>query len=490
MDETLILNEIDTFIRSSVGEFSTKTVKEYLEQNNYNTQSIDLSGSISAHPYIIKINKDVFTTRANIFTNQWFAIKLLPIEIENKILIPGHKIIPFSDPDRYAFRLEFSYNGEKLQKAQKTIPIADFLETNYLFGEEFIPQLLDADPANENFDITNPDHVLPNNACITIVDISQLFEKELFTENDKLLGRITNWELGEVELIIQKSTKENPFEITNEDELQNEWQKNFIKSLKNTFKTHGPLGSIEEQLAYSLASNKAELFTKQCKPIEECLTDDESVSMSYYGVECRLWKADEEIPAMGPWNEDNKNTAFLQNTLYSEIGIPIPLYMLDAYILDALYKEDEDLTKIVTKMLPDSEDIEEEQIEIFLLRIKERYAKIKKKYNKFSDFEKGEARSRTLALYSDLVDLICYLDTSGSTIDVLPQQQLVILSQLFSHTTKFLDVFMNEESLSNNDLELILESLDGMEEGFEEISIELRQAINKDTNNNDGFTVI
>ncbi len=142
-------------------------------------------------------------------------------------------------------------------------------------------------------------------------------------------------------------------------------------------------------------------------------------------------------------------------------------------------------------MLPDSEDIDKEQIEIFLLHIKERYARIKKKYNKFSDFEKGEARSRTLALYSDLVDLICFLDSSDSTVDELPQQQLVILSQLFSHTTKFLDVFMNEESISSNDLELILESLDGMEDGFEEISIELRQAINKNTNNNNnGFTII
>ena len=49
---------------------------------------------------------------------------------------------------------------------------------------------------------------------------------------------------------------------------------------------------------------------------------------------------------------------------------------------------------------------------------------------------------------------------------------------------------MTDDEMAKNDLELIQESLDGMEEGYEEVSQELRQAMNTGTPNNGGFTVI
>ena len=493
IDETTVLNKIDDFVRNSVGEFTTNMVNSYLQQNNFNTSNLDdsdIAGFITAHPSTLKISKNTFTTRAAVFLNQPFIIKPLPTEIERGILIPGHRIMPFADPEKYPFRLLYYYNNKLIRKIDVDVPIADFLETNYLFGEEYIPQLLDADPANTTFDITNADHVLPNNVHITALNMEDFYKKNNFKEGDRIICKVFDWAHGVIELNVQKSTKENPFEITNEDELQATWQKDFSEALKETFKTHGPLGSIEEQLANTFATHSEKLCTNYCKSIEECLTEDKSVSINYYGVECRLWETDEEIPAMGPWNENVKESTFVGNTLYEEIGIPIPYYMLDAYVLDALYKNDTDLSKIVNKMIPDPDELEEDQLALFLLLINERYDTMQEKYNKFSDFEKGDARSRTLALYSDLVDLICFLDNSGSTIESLPQQQLVILSQLFSHTTKFLDLFMSEETISKSDLELIVGSLDGMEDGFEDISMELRQAVALGTNNNGGFTVI
>ncbi len=488
--ETAIVNEIDNFIRNVEGKFTLSMVKKYLEQFDISIDTIDLKGFIKAHPYILMSDTETFITRAAFFSNKYFCIKPLPIEIELGILIPGHRAMPFTDPDKYPFSCNYIINNEPIKKIAVELNIADFLETNYLFGEEYIPQLLDSDPANIDFDIMNPEHTLPNTVSITAFDMSHIYKENNFSNTDRFLAKTTNWGNGTIELEVLKTTKENPFEITEDDEKRNQWQIDFSHALKNNFKTHGPLSSIEEQLANTFFCNSSKLFSRHCESIEESIREDSSIGISYYGVECRLWEDGIDIPAVGPWNDGIQDASFLSNTLYEEIGIPIPYYMLDAYIYDALYTEETEIGNIVYKMIPDPEELEDEQIAMFLLQIKQRYDTIKKTYNKFTDFEKGEARSRTLRLYSNLVELICSLDNSGATIEALPQQQLVILSQLFSHTTKFLDVLITEDSITKNDIDLIIESLDGMEDGYEDISTELNHAIANSNSNNGGFTII
>ena len=74
-----------------------------------------------------------------------------------------------------------------------------------------------------------------------------------------------------------------------------------------------------------------------------------------------------------------------------------------------------------------------------------------------------------MALYSALVGLICELDSCGLNADVFPQQDLVILSQLFAHTGRLIEVLLYQESMSESDLSSASASLEGMEYSFEDI---------------------
>ncbi len=488
MIDRIVIGTIDAFLRENNGAFSLPALNRFLRPLVTEDVRYEVSTYVKSHPLVFQINEKAFVSRASIFTNALFSIKPTKAEIAQGILIPGHRCMPFVDPDIYPHEILFSYDNITVPQKIIETPLADVMDASYLYGEEYIPQLFASDPANEELDIAKNDYAIPNIINLSVLDMSEIYAKLNFKFGDRILASVKNWDSSIVELVAQKSTKETPFEITEEDELRSTWFTNLDESLRKTISKYGPLSSIEEQLAYTFSSHKELLCGEFSSSIEEYMNKKMSISIEYYGVESRLWIKDEEIPAIGVWNEGSKDNEDLINTLYDEIGIPIPYYMLDAYIFDSLYRQEKNIMGIYDRIIPDKAALPAKKVSSFLIHVQERFDKLKKKYNRFIDFEKGEIRSRSLDLYSQLVKLICELDTCGLSVESLPQQQLVIVSQLFSHTTKFLEAFMADAQLSKDDIEMISSSLDGMVESYEDISTDLRQSmVHK---KRDGFSIV
>ncbi len=486
--EKQAIDRIDTFLRKSIGEFSVQSINKYLRSTDELPASFEISAYLDAHPLVFKVSEKTFISRPSVFTDTIFSIKPTKFEISQGILLPGHRCMPFADPDMYPHELYFFFEGLPLEKKVIQLPFSEVMEVSFLYGEEYIPQLLAADPANETQDYVNNDYTIPNFVDVTVIDMEAIYSKINFQYNDRLLAKVVDWNNGIIELQAQKSIRSTPFEVTADDESRDLWFKAMDDALLHTIDTYGPLSSIEEQLAYTYYAHTSMLCTELCCSTEEYMAKDLSICIEYYGVESRLWAKGEEIPAIGSWSQGLQDTDNLVNTLYEEIGIPIPFYMLDAYIFDALFRKEKGYEGILERMIPNKDTLNYNQESLFLEHIQERYQKLIKTYNRFIDFEKGEIRSRSLELYTSLIKLICELDSCGLPVSSLPQQQLVIVAQLFSHTTKFLEAFMAEMALSKDDLTMISTSLDGMEESFEDVASELTFAMGK--NNKDGFSII
>ncbi len=93
-----------------------------------------------------------------------------------------------------------------------------------------------------------------------------------------------------------------------------------------------------------------------------------------------------------------------------------------------------------------------------------------------------------LKLFSNVNELVC--DIAGSNVSVMdfPQQELVILSQLFSHIVHLLEDVENlvlREQFPVDDVSL---SLNGMEETFEDIVYTLKSAL--ESNKYKGFGLV
>lgn len=479
---------VNLFLRTTTVEFSLKTLKKELVKQGFRVSAGMLVTYVQTHPLVFSKGDDIFITRAAVFTDKFFSIKPTKVEISLGILIPGHRCMPFSDPEMYPHELTFMSDDVILEQKVETLVLGDVLRAYELYGEEYIPQFIAIDPANDENDFAKAEYELPNNIDLTVWDMNEFYALWNFNYGDRIIARVVNWDFGDIELMPIKTKHSTPFEITADDELRTRWLFDLEQSLENMIDVYGPLSSIEEQIAYAFFASTDKLCISQCCSIEEYLLSAHKIAIEYYGVESRLWKKGEEIPAVGIWNGNLKDNVDLSDTLYSEIGIPIPTQMLDAYILDALYRKEMNCANIIKRIIPDVSDLEKEQMKIFSLRLKVRYDILVKTYNRFLDFEKGHIRGEALELYSRLVQLICELDVCGVDANLFPQQPLVTLAQLFAHTTRLIEAFLSESVLSEQDSFVVVASLEGMNESFEDIAEELASVMGSSKKN--GFTIV
>ena len=123
-----------------------------------------------------------------------------------------------------------------------------------------------------------------------------------------------------------------------------------------------------------------------------------------------------------------------------------------------------------------------------LLHLKTRHAILEKNYNRFADYEMSAIRKKVLELFTVVNDMVCTMGIDGPNLADYPQQQLVILSQIYEHIIHIIDRMENCPAEIANEVEEVSLAIEGMEFNFNEIYAPLRKAIDKNMRN--GFSVI
>ncbi|MFI3256738.1 MAG: hypothetical protein R3Y36_00390 [Spirochaetales bacterium] len=471
IDYESVAGKIDRLIRKKKVPFSLQMLQKQLDNAGFAVPTYMLEDYLQTHPLIFEKENGLYVSRAAVFTDKIFSIKPTKSEISAGILITGHRCIPFVDPELSPHEITFISIDRKLKKTVAKLSLDDVFTTHNLYGEEFIPQYMAEDPANQLYDYKSEESLFAQSFDVTVWDMKDYYQNLNFSYGDRLIARVVDWDLGTVEIFPKKAQKATPFEVTEDDELRNEWFSDFEKILENGIETYGPLLNIEEQLAYAFFEYTDKLCTPFCASVEEYILQNRTIGIESYGVESRLWKSGEEIPALNFWNDSKRFD--LADTLYSEIGLPIPTFMLDVYILDAIYLKEKELQNITRRLIPETYKAEENQIKKIATRIKSRYNVILQNYDRFSEFNKGPLRNNTLTLYSKLVGLTCELDACAAKINTFPQQPLIMLGQIFSHTTQFLQSLLYDGPIPDEDMPFMYSSLEGMTASFEDVEDEL-----------------
>jgi hypothetical protein len=138
-------------------------------------------------------------------------------------------------------------------------------------------------------------------------------------------------------------------------------------------------------------------------------------------------------------------------------------------------------------MYPSDKYLNEGYREELLLLLESRSAILAEEYNWFADRTAGELRQKALELYTRVSELVFKIDSFVTGLEKFPQQELVILSQLYSHVTHLLQVIADNPDIEN-DVEDYLLSVDGMNWNFEEVRGVLEEAVER--SQHDGFKVI
>ena len=155
----------------------------------------------------------------------------------------------------------------------------------------------------------------------------------------------------------------------------------------------------------------------------------------------------------------------------------VPPFVFDQYVLDSLYRRDDNLDRNVELLFTDEDMLSDEDTKDLLLLLRQRRDILAKKYNWFADRGYGRIRQKALELYARVSFLVFQVDKSSS-LDSFPQQELVILSQVYGHLLKMLQDIA-EEALDESECESFLLSIEGMEWNFEDIQESILAAVER-----------
>lgn len=465
---------VNQFLRAFPDEFSIREFIKYMSYVDCKITKEEAEELVSTSPYLFELEKGKFITRAGAFTGRYFSFALSKEECDNQCFLPGHRCLPFVDQEVMSCSLIFVWNNAVLSNKIVSYPKTFALEHFSLYGEEYESQYIANDPGMKDFDLAAHDFDLPMQVNLTSVDLSPLFKIYDINPGDRLLLKVDNWNEGilSVEPLLREQSEN--LEITGDDITRNQWYKNLEKYMTDFFNKRGPRSSIEEQVADVFFEYRNELCIRQCGSMEEFLKRTKSISTELFGVETRLWFAGKTVPAVGMWNGDDEGevTGIRHNLFYS-----VPDYVVDEYIKDFAFNKKTDVQEMMDTIFPKTFFIPEEYRQELLLHITNRNDIILNSYNWFADHQLGDIRHKALILYTKISGLVYEIDRTGGRYNSYPQQELVILIQLYTHLSKLMETLAFDPNSISNETETISVSLDGMEYNFEDIEGALRNAV-------------
>jgi len=461
---------IENFFRTFLDPFSPREFTMLLSRVGLKSSIEESKLFLENHPLVFPLVEGLFITRAAAFTNKLFSFKPTKKEFDKGILIAGCRTMPFTDPEVLSCELTFRFGRMPLERKTAEFDSGTALDFFELCGEEFAVQFIGADPANKDINLYETDFMLPNKVNMSGFSLDSLIKEDGLKYGDRIFCKVTDWDEGIVD-IAGIVGRDEPFTVTAKDVEREKWYSTLEEKMLKTFDTVGPCSSIEEQLAIVFGQFSSELCVPSCGSLEEFFKRTKKIDFETFGVETRLWRKGEKVPAIGDWNRMYTPAHYDKDFIENIVGVDeLPESLVNVFLKDHIYSNTGDLQKTIEKMYPYFYKLPEEKRESMLLHLKHRHDILRRKYNKFADSEIRVLRHKAVELYCKVFELLCAIDTCGGELEDFPQQPLVILSQIYGHVCQILELTETDTAAVVRECNEIMLSIEGMEFNFEEIS--------------------
>ncbi len=478
----------------------------YIHESNATDLSIDelYKDVKDRYPHITKkvlrdfvlSDRDIVHLKGNRFISRWgilvdkpFSVVLTKTEIAQKVLIAGSRFIPFVNPDVCSSELLLSFEDDYLATKVIEVDKNTALDLFSVYGYEYAIQRIAWDPANRSDKSMELNFDQYQTVKLTAYDLTPLFDRYKIKYGDRLLCTLYSYLSNEFTVIPQICQSGEQLVLKSSDINRAKWAEEFENLLLKSFDKYGPCSSIDEQLANVYIENAYELCVCDSSSVYEVLKNSKKIGFESFGVESRLWKIGEEVPAVGSWLTDEQKAEASEALATGTFAYGnTPVCLINAHILNCLYQKTDVNVKDVQKLLPGMENADEQALKLLSLKIRDITDILKENYNLFADFKKAPLRLRALELYTKVEDLINQLDDVTTDVEKLPQQEVVILSQLMMHCFNLLELLTSDDQYEDEEYNTMSVSIDGMEYSFEEIKPILISSVEKQKK--DGFEII
>lgn len=470
---------ISNFLSQNQTVFTVDDFHRYLKDKGVKISKSEANDILHVSDFVFSLVDQQFVTRAGAFTGRWFSFKPTKEEIEKGYIILGHRCMPFvnqeTNPDSIIVQNE---DDIVVFPEPVTFSMNVALDVFALYGDGYVIPYIFNDRSNTKLKISSVQYSMPTEITLTAWSLKEIIGDKKIKYGDRILCRVVDWESSTVEMQLLKNEM-NDFIISKAAIERENWYEIFENAILSEFDKHGPATSIEEQLALLFLENQEQLCCENCGSVEEFIAHTSKIGFEAYGVETRIWRKGEVVPYFGKWIKNPKDDFIMQ-----EMALAFSPQVIDAYLENNIYeaskgKPEDSLDNLLDKILPMSGKISSSERKLVMLNIEKRHDILKMNYNRFSDYSVAEIRKRTLELFTQVSSLLCSIGYSGIKTEEFPQQELVILTQLYAHIIRLLEEFENVFLRNQFPVEDVSLSLDGMEDTFDEIGDELKNYLER-----------
>ena len=455
------------FLENVTEPFTLEDVTAFvslLEPGRNKRLSTEIASMIDSRNSAFRLNNREWISRRGCFEPLSFVICPSRLELQNGILIPGHRCIPFANPVILPHEYVFHWKGTPIAMTTTEGPPEDFYPYYNIFGEEYAPQYVARDNQENETAFNSDPYEDPPEVSIHTLDMRNIYRETSFVPGDRFVARTLDWKEGHFELEKVDKDKWSQAELY-------DWYEAAEGGFEDSFSLLGPGSSTEEQIAYAYWYGGKRMREVPAYSLEEFLYEKtDRIEIVPYGIETRFWFAGKEIP-------DNKGLEGFSlppdRTLVEDIltrnGIPVSEYVVLSFIRDALFRGETDIVNVVSRIIPPAIRPSKNDWELFEDYLSDAFDELGKHYSFFADQGMGPIRQRVGELHTAVINLSVRLLKGEIDLSWLPKHTFIVLSQIQGHAACLMEDLDTDESPLENELDAMDNSLDSMIETFEDI---------------------
>ena len=465
------------FLEDTTSPFTLKSITDYVRSHDSEWAEnlpVEIDAFFASSAMAFRMDDHRWISRRGFFEGIPFTILPSRLELLNGILIPGHRCIPFSNPSKMPHECEFFWNGTKVGWTTTEGPPDEFYPYYGIFGKEYAPQLVARDnPKNEIAFMQCEPYDDPAEVSIHTLDMTHIFREGGFVPGDRFVVKTRNWKDGHFDLEKVARGAWSKAEL-------DKWAEAAESGFEGSFARLGPGTSTEEQVSFAYWYGGSRMRELPAYSLEEFLYEvTESIEIVDYGIESRFWFAGKDIPdskgligaAVPPDRTQVEDILF-------DIGVPISEFVIRAYVRDALFRKEKDISMILDRIVPQAVKIGHVELSVLAKYVADTMDEFRKTYNIFLDQPMGATRRQAGELHHAVVELAAHIRKWDMDESWLPKHTFIMLSQIQEHAADLMGDLDAEESPPASEIEEIGSSLESMIDTFTDIKEMIRDSTN------------
>lgn len=383
-----------------------------------------------------EIPGEKYVDAENLFNGAEFLIVPDGFEIDNNILIPGHRFVPFMDQELFPSEITLKEAGARKSQSFRefTASAEEIIRYHLLMGAETLFDFFAAEDADN---ITNAQSSNNPQLKLSVLDMKKFYAETQFSEGDALMVKVVDYKEGIFEFSLENGKLRS-------DKKSKKFRAQFDNTLERVTEELLTGEPIINQLRTAFANN-VDLLKNPLLSLDEMLMNDSAFDIAFdaevsslikRGEECDCGHDHEHGHCDCGCDHDHEHDHSLPDNVTigsGEVGTleemleklysMLNLVELDAILLDNFKNHDLDFNSFYSRSFGESnlEFADTMQEACFFNALEERFEIMLETYSREHDNESAEIRSMIVDFTMERCQLMSEFAEMADELELKPE---------------------------------------------------------------------